>query len=134
MPDYAKYAIWFTVLAILVMLLSMTFYGEAIAHHAPSGWIYPPECCSGHQDCQMIHPDNVQWTSEGYLVTLKKSEHRHLKRDDQHMFKFVTKQGMANPQIKQSGDNEWHVCIGRYFNKTNNDHVWYCLYTPPGVG
>ena len=101
------------------VLLANKIVLPALAHHAPSGWQYPDECCKDSNDCQMIHERNVSTDDVGYVVTLEPGEHRHAPGGGNF---FILDQ-----QVRVSGDSEYHVCIHEY----ENGPGVLCLYIPP---
>lgn len=52
---------------ILACLLALLPPIVTLAHDAPSGWSYPPACCSG-VDCRPAGEGGVREVSGGYLV------------------------------------------------------------------
>lgn len=83
----------------------------AMAHDAPSGWSYPPECCST-TDCREIASSAVKEVWNGYLITLS------------------TKQEVVpygSYKIRNSPDGMFHWCtLGG-----GNDGNTLCLFVPP---
>lgn len=120
--------------AACVLLL---FVAVGRAHHAPSGWEYPNECCSGHQDCVMIHTHNVEEVRGGYQIRLAPGEHPHAPDGFEIFVPFRQGNGInRNTQIKHSGDSDYHVCIGaggvEPYMGSSYGPSFYCLYVPPG--
>jgi hypothetical protein len=105
------------------MLTGLNLTGGVIApvqaHQAQSGWTYPVECCSDAQDCQVINGRDVSNDKDGYIVTLEPGEHRHAPEGGTFY--------MLDRQVKQSGDDNFHVCIHEYTNGPGA----ICLYIPP---
>ena len=48
-------------------LLAASLCGPAWGHVAPSGWVYPIQCCS-NQDCEPVHGTGVLEGPQGYVV------------------------------------------------------------------
>lgn len=99
-------------------LLTFGLLPAAYAHQAQSGWTYPVECCSDTQDCQAISGRDVSMDDQGYIVTLKPGEHRHVPEGGTFY--------MLDSQIKQSRDDNFHVCIHEYTNGPGA----ICLFIP----
>ena len=104
------------VFAVLIQL------SPALAHTAPTGWEYHPECCGGN-DCAAVPDASIDVYPQGVIITLEKGDHPLAYRD------------MVLPvlwsEIRLSGDNQWHVClvIGEHARD-----VWVsCVYGPMGV-
>lgn len=79
--------------AIGVLTVVLFFILPAAAHHAPSGWEYPGECC-GKGDCfQLTNPQqDIKWTPDGWLIT-------------------ETNETIPFEQARVSGDDHWHRCF-----------------------
>lgn len=108
------------VLALAYMAVEMAGGVPAVrAHDAPSGWVYPEECCQDTQDCQMIPARAVSTDALGFIVNLDPGEHRHA--PDGGTFYIL------DNQVKKSGDEYYHVCIHVYTNGPGA----LCLYVPP---
>lgn len=75
-------------------------------HMAPSGWIYPLECCS-NQDCQQSH--EVEITPGGYRVTGPVKN-------------FLIQFG--DERIRPSPDDHFHPCI------SPGGYSLFCLFVP----
>jgi hypothetical protein len=101
-----------------IMVAAFALFSTASAHQAQSGWTYPVECCSDTQDCQAISGGDVSMDDQGYIVTLKPGEHRHAPEGGTFY--------MLDNQVKQSGDDNFHVCIHEYTNGPGA----ICLYIP----
>lgn len=74
-------------LIIAAMLLATPAWG----HHAPSGWVYPRECCSS-LDCRPQACDLLEEIDGGRI------------RDTENG------QTYSREMIRASGDNKCHVC------------------------
>lgn len=81
----------------------------ASAHEAPSGWTYDRACCSD-QDCRPALASEVTTTAEGYRVQVGD---------------FETVLPWGHRKVRESGDLQFHVCLGPEFVGL------YCLYVPP---
>lgn len=62
-PDWPLYAL----IAALAMAMVYVVVGEAGAHQAPTGWVYPIACCS-NQDCREVGDAHVVESVDGYHV------------------------------------------------------------------
>jgi hypothetical protein len=96
---------------------------SAPAHQAPSGWIYPWECCSG-RDCTIIPASQVRATARGYEARLEPGQHNFLTpatggRD------YVIPYGQAKP----SPDGDFHICIRPAYAQTPFGLI--CFFAPP---
>jgi len=100
--------------AFLVALLAAA--PAALAHKAPSGWVYDNFCCGG-QDCQPIDNVQVEITPDGYLVSIPQGEHQTARRDHQKLFRYN--------EVRKSQDENYHACI------LPNSQEFRCLYVPP---
>ena len=89
-----------TIIRAIVFCLMCT---TALAHEAPSGWLYPVECCSGY-DCAAINEKRVSAAVGGYLI------------DGVH---FVAQQ-----DVRQSKDGEYHACFPK-------PETLRCFFAPP---
>ena len=98
--------LWILLGAVFAALLTLAA-GVALAHQAPSGWDYDPECCS-QQDCSVA--TNIEYLSSGDM-------------------KITTVHGTdvypANFPRRASKDDKVHAC---HLNGKK-----YCLYWPPEV-
>jgi hypothetical protein len=74
----------------------------AAAHQAPSGWAYPPACCS-LTDCNEIDASRVSQTPEGYLVRLVPGDHNMAKNGGEWLVPY--------DKARPSPDGEAHICI-----------------------
>ena len=105
-----KANVWCYALTI-VLIGALTVAGVILAHghEAPSGFVYPQDCCGGH-DCRPIacstirdNPDgSVSWT--GLLFDRN--------------------------QVKISGDAMCHVCIG-YDQVRHTVRYPHCIFLSP---
>lgn len=113
---------WLALLGGALGLLLSGALVVALAHQAPSGWTYPSECCSGHQDCAPIDDRLVREEADGWHVSVPKGAHPTRPWfEGRHIFK------RGSTALKRSGDGRFHLCIG-------TEGQWRCLYVPPGVG
>jgi hypothetical protein len=65
---------------------------SADAHAAPSGWIYPFECC-GDRDCRPVHDPEIRESPHGYVIG--------------HTGEIV---GYGDRRLRNSPDGEYHLC------------------------
>jgi hypothetical protein len=81
----------------------------AYAHAAPSGWLYPNQCCS-NRDCRPLHDADVREGPNGYVIG--------------PTGEIV---GYKDPRVKNSPDGEFHLCArpGKSPGKA------ICLFVPP---
>ena len=95
---------------LTMFLISLLLTSTAMGHKAPSGWLYPTDCCAG-EDCRPIscstvidRPDgSVNWTGI------------HFNKE----------------QVKMSGDASCHVCVS--YTQVNGTPVRnpHCIYLSP---
>lgn len=100
----------------------LLFVAPALAHEAPSGFEYDPECCSG-ADCQPVPDEAVREVQGGFELILQPGEHKMLRQGHPPTRIFIAH---GDPRIRPSGDGQKHACIsygGKYA---------FCLYLPPG--
>ncbi|WP_434156544.1 hypothetical protein [Sinorhizobium meliloti] len=93
-------------LAICLVAISPTL---ADAHQAPSGWMYPPKCCSD-RDCVPMHGQGVSETPNGYVIG-----------PTGETLSYV------DPRLKVSPDGEFHWCAVPNGKKSRT----ICLFVPP---
>lgn len=93
--------------AIIVLALAAT---PALAHDAPSGWPYPPACCST-TDCYSISGDELEESAGGIVV----------KRTGEVI-------GYSSRKLKPSGDGQYHRCS--YQGDPARDTI--CVFLPAG--
>lgn len=102
-------------LRIAVLLASVT---PVLSHHAPSGWLYPGECC-GSGDCAPLAPGAVKWTAGGWLIV-------------------ETGEVVAFENAQESGDHDWHRCRMKQSDPASaTRNAWHgkrCLYVPEVEG
>jgi hypothetical protein len=91
------------------ILSSMLALSPAYAHVAPSGWVYPYECCS-NRDCQPTHGGEITEGPSGYVIN--------------ETGEIV---GYRDPRIKNSPDGEFHLCAPRAGSAAKA----ICLFVPP---
>ncbi len=103
---------------------------EAGAHQAPSGWKYPMECCHSEtqRDCYPVPLKYIHETEEGYRVELPPGVHPNLPNGGSHLYGWDAVYD-GKPKIRDSGDNEWHVCARNLYVDSPS---WFCLYKPNG--
>jgi hypothetical protein len=89
---------------ILVLLI-----GSLLIHLAPSGWEYPPHCCT-KGDCHPVPCQEISRTDNGLYWKW-------------HGFHF------SEPQHHLSGDSECHVCIAAPYPLMGRT-VPHCIFTP----
>jgi hypothetical protein len=80
---------------------------KALPHQAPSGWQYPPECCS-NQDCKPMADRDIPKPLPGgdWLLT--------------------TGEVVPRSKVKWSPDGHYHLCKLEWEPFTT-----YCLFVPP---
>lgn len=84
----------------------------AAAHQAPTGWVYPWQCCAG-QDCRHAEPGEIVEQGGGF---------------------FVPNTGELIPygsdRIRPSRDNDTHIC-----QRPGSDKRLFtpCIFLPSGV-
>lgn len=88
----------------LALLLGLLIVSPAQAHEAPSGWSYPPACCSGH-DCAPLDAQRIKETGNDFLIDGK----------------FLVKRADA----KLSPDGIYHACFSVKNQGPN------CFWYPP---
>ncbi len=77
-------------LRVSIAVFLLVLITAAHAHEAPSGWIYPAQCCSD-KDCAPLDAKRVKEVNGGYLI------------DGKH---FV-----AQHNAKDSPDGIYHACF-----------------------
>lgn len=92
----------------------------AMAHQAPAGWEYDPECCHNY-DCAPVRDGLIREVEGGYRVTLRAGQHPMLA--GQVAVNLFIPHG--DRRIRVSGDSDRHACV------TRAGHV-FCIYIPPG--
>lgn len=75
---------------------------RARGHDAPSGWSYPPMCCS-NRDCTEIPAERVKEGPEGYRVTLFPGDHAFVKTQTSFLIPYS--------EARPSPDGVYHICI-----------------------
>jgi hypothetical protein len=80
---------------------------KVLPHQAPSGWQYPPECCS-NQDCKPMADIDIPKPLPGgdWLLT--------------------TGEVVPRSKVKWSPDGHYHLCKLEWEPFTT-----YCLFVPP---
>ena len=108
-------------LLLLAALLAAALVqaGRTWGHQAPSGWTYPEECCSGHNDCAEIPASAVRGLADGWHVDLPAGIHPR---------GFPVRQVFPyrDEKLRRSGDGQFHLCV-----RPNGQVL--CLYVPPGA-
>lgn len=95
---------------ILAMLTVVIFSHPTRAHQAPSGMVYPPECCSGH-DCALM--TKIEILPDGSRRVTNANGHTAIFAKDH--------------PIRRPDDGQNHACIGPV------SLTPYCLFLAPGV-
>lgn len=93
----------------LGLIISVSFAATADAHSAPSGWLYPYQCCSG-RDCQPVHGTAVKEGPEGYVVEITGEVI-----------------GYHDSRLKISPDGDFHLCMPPGSIRSRA----ICLFVPP---
>lgn len=106
-------------------LVFMALCFAIIIFTRPSGahsW-YDPECCST-KDCAPIPHGAVQWSPEGWQVTLGPDDHPMLAhREEPHTWVVPDRPNRYGFQrVRKSRDENWHACI--------IGNLMVCLYKP----
>ncbi|MEZ5792667.1 MAG: hypothetical protein R3D34_18405 [Nitratireductor sp.] len=102
-----------TGLAALLVTAVVAMADAAMAHDAPSGFQYPPECCND-QDCAQIDPGEVT-TGPGYYIW-----------KDHHI-------AFSSPRIRQSPDIHFHGCETGHWGDTSGMRELTCFFVPQGM-
>ena len=82
---------------------------RAIPHDAPTGWSYPPYCCST-TDCRAVPSETIGEGRDGYTI----------KRTGEIV-------GYLDTRLKDSPDGEYHWCSVSGADTTST----VCLFVPP---
>jgi hypothetical protein len=109
----------------------------ALAHHAPSGFAYPAECCKGTDmggDCKPIPSDAVHANSDGSYTIVASKEVFYEPGFAPIVQSFSPGGSMTSVHGREwrlSPDGQFHRC----FMDVNEPAAGtYCLYVvPPGV-
>lgn len=96
--------------AVVVAFFFVASIGAVFSHEAPTGWSYPPLCCS-NQDCRQADPREVRETPDGYLLVTTGEVVPYL-----------------NYRVKQSPDGLFHVC--QQAGNFDSGRI-LCLFAPP---
>lgn len=100
--------------AVRILVAAVMFVAAAItsafSHEAPTGWSYPPLCCS-NQDCRQADPREVRETPDGYLLVTTGEVVPYL-----------------NYRVKPSPDGLFHVC--QQAGNFDSGRI-LCLFAPP---
>lgn len=116
-------ALTFTSSTAVTILCTALLIGSVVqsdAHHASSGWTYPPACCKDQKiggDCGAIPGANVTRGPHGYSIFIHPGDHHHATRSH----KFFVPYGDEIP----SGDDDYHICL----HPTEDD--LNCFFAPP---
>ena len=98
--------------SLLVLSATMASITPAMttrAHMAPSGWVYPLQCCS-NRDCRPVHGTGVAEGPEGYVL--------------EETGETI---GYQDPRLRDSPDGEFHLCVvGKQASART-----ICLFVPP---
>lgn len=98
--------------AIVGLALSgmiFVFQTEAIPHEAPTGWSYPPSCCS-NQDCREVATVDVLEGPDGYRI-----------RQNGETVAY------GDTRLKDSPDGAFHLCTVAGTDEGRT----LCLFVPP---
>lgn len=102
--------IWFLALFVLLALAS--------AHEAPSGWMYPVECCS-HSDCDVV----IKHGEYDGLATMTTAKHGEI---------AVPVQKLTNG-TRPSQDQDWHICAWPVKKlDASAKRTIFCIFAPGG--
>lgn len=109
---------WIALVIAVAALLIGLFAGqrEAGAHESPKGWKYPSDCCSSDgRECHRVERSEIAIGSVGYSYK-------------GYMFAY------GHPNIKQSGDGDWHVCerVAAEEGGSRVERSVYCIIVPEG--
>lgn len=99
----------FAVISMSMIIPVLSSPGIARAHIAPSGWVYPVQCCS-NQDCEPIHDARITEGPQGYVV-----------QDSGEII------GYRDTRVKRSPDGEFHLCRAKRQPLSQT----ICLFVPP---
>ena len=91
------------------LMSAIVLAAPALAHDAPSGWIYPLECCSNY-DCREVEKAEVEEGPLGYVI-----------RTTGEVIP------MTDAKVKMSPDGEFHWCS----RGGKQDGATICLFVPP---
>jgi len=118
---------WDWVLIILLAIAAWSSLGWAIvqvahAHEAPSGWTYPPMCCS-LSDCRPIDEAELEEHETYWLI--RPTKEVYLKPEQPK--KTEEKVDHVNGVAQYSPDGLFHRCSS---NRGDPDGYTYCLFVP----
>lgn len=107
----------------MLIIAALAACSPAMAHIAPSGMVYPGECCnsaatSPNGDCAPIDVKYVTERLDGYHVNLPVGAHPQLKTQG---YSGVVPYSSA----RWSEDGQPHICLG--YNGVNR----FCFFMPP---
>lgn len=106
---------------VLAVCAAVALAGAALAHRAPAGWEYDPECCSA-RDCAQVRPGAIREVAGGYSVVIEPGTHMMVPAGSPRFEAFVP---FGDPRIRPSGDEHRHACLSAW------RHL-YCIYVPAG--
>jgi hypothetical protein len=95
--------VWLIGLATLAVMVD-----RALAHQAPTGWVYPANCCS-NQDCREVTHEAVVEVVRGYEIV--------------STGELIP---MTDHRIRRSPDGEFHWCSVAGAAKSGT----VCLFVP----
>ena len=114
--------VWFLViLGVVGFALVRCGLTPALAHRAPSGWAYDPECCHD-MDCAPVTDAAIREVAGGYQVTIAPGAHPMVPAGAAAVAGFVAH---VDRRIRASGDDRRHACISRA-------GTILCIYVQPG--
>ena len=110
MPRNGFWLLLFVMLALIIGVLIAAMNHVASAHEAPSGFLYPQDCCS-NTDCHPVSCEALREVDGGVAFL---------------SFKFT------GPMIRRSEDGFCHICVGHY-GPSPEQHVPHCVFLTPRV-
>jgi hypothetical protein len=99
------------------MLETVLFADLGLAHDAPSGWPYPPDCCNG-QDCYEISSDEVELLRDG--------SYRIRETGEIFFNPWSVRSGPGQRIFRWSLDTNFHRCSW----KGERSYPTHCLFVP----
>jgi hypothetical protein len=119
---------WLDALIVAIFVAyCMVWASVAMAHQAPSGWSYSPECCS-NKDCAEISTDYVTITERGYEVRIPIGGHPMVTLEP--FFQVIRPTATG---LRESPDGKYHICISQQHMGTGMTFggTMLCFYVPP---
>ncbi len=113
--------LFFFALCLFVGGMVAWWASPAWPHTAASGWAYDSECCSG-VDCYPVEMGVVTPTPEGWMVRVSPETHPLATSTAVHVKAY------DDPDVRRSGDSDFHVCIRPYTQEV------LCIYVPDQLG